>query len=101
MRIRVQHDDGKGENVRGVARRVRARIASAKSRGKGFHETINLLCFTWELKSTQKRAQGVIDGNGCKVKGVRVGAHDGERVGVVRAKEFANRALRQARVGFS
>ena len=99
VRVRVEHDDGKGENVRRLGAWVRVVIARAKPRGERLHQPIDLLRLARKFKPTEERSKGVVDVRRREIEPVDVRAHHGERVRLVRSEQFTDRAGTQTTAG--
>ena len=93
MRVRVEHDDGEREDVRGVRVGERAVVARAVPRGERFHEPVDLLRLPGEAKRLEEHAQRDVEIEFRKIKRPRERAHDGDGFVVVPAEEFADRRL--------
>ena len=75
VRVRVEHDHGKRQHVRGVRRFVRARVAHAEALGELLHQAVDLLGLARQTEPRQERADRLIERHLGKVHRVHVRVH--------------------------
>ena len=62
MRVRVEHDDRKGQQIRGVGRGEGGRAVGAVARGERLDDAVDLLRLAREAEAGEEAAEGRVEG---------------------------------------
>ncbi len=62
VRVRVEHHDCEGQEVRGVGRGEGARTVGAVARGEGLDDAVDLLRLAWEAEAREEAPECGVEG---------------------------------------